>query len=187
MLSIMAKVRATRGWSATRYLATYCRGVQKPGPAVRRFTPQTKTPETLRLLASSNGNPVAHRIMHRPSLPVDRVAGWPHSRSSRTTLVAVPSCPFPASGWLSRRPIPMVAHLPRPFGCAGDLHSSFPELLMPLALPVSAGFQVSLVAPAPPASPAIRYSGCPSFRTSGFTGDGSSSRPDSHIFRRCRL
>jgi hypothetical protein len=28
-----------------------------------------KTPETLRLLASSNGNPVAHRIMHRPSLP----------------------------------------------------------------------------------------------------------------------
>lgn len=40
-----------------------------------------------------------------------------------------------------------LRHLPRPFGCAGDLHSSFPELLMPSALPVSAGFWVSPVAP----------------------------------------
>jgi hypothetical protein len=56
--------------------------------------------------------------------------------------------PLPRFRWLCRRPIPMVAHLPRPFGCAGDLHSSFPELLMPSTLPVSAGFQVSLVAPA---------------------------------------
>jgi hypothetical protein len=34
----------------------------------------------------------------------------------------------------------------------------------------------------PPASPAIRTSGCPSFRTSGFTGDRSSSRLDSLSF-----
>jgi hypothetical protein len=51
-----------------------------------------------------------------------------------------------------------------------------------LALPVSAGFQVSPVAPLPPASPLIQISGCPSLRTSGFTGDRSSSRPDSLSF-----
>jgi len=34
----------------------------------------------------------------------------------------------------------------------------------------------------PPASPAIRTSGCPSFRISGFTGDRSSSCPDSLSF-----
>jgi hypothetical protein len=36
--------------------------------------------------------------------------------------------------------------------------------------------------PLPPASPAIRLSGCPSLRTSGFTGDRSSSRLDSLSF-----
>jgi len=34
----------------------------------------------------------------------------------------------------------------------------------------------------PPASPLIQISGCPSLRTSGFTGDRSSSRPDSLSF-----
>jgi hypothetical protein len=38
----------------------------------------------------------------------------------------------------------------------------------------------------PPASPPMPDLGCPSSCISGFTGDGSSSRPDARIFRRCR-
>jgi len=41
-----------------------------------------------------------------------------------------------------------LRHLPRPFGCAGDLRLGFPSLLMPSALLVSAGFRVAPVAPA---------------------------------------
>jgi hypothetical protein len=59
-------------------------------------------------------------------------------------LQVAPSAPF----LLSRRPNPQVAPWLRTFGCAGDVHSSCPELRMPLALPVSARFRVSPVAPA---------------------------------------
>ena len=75
-----------------------------------------------------------------------RVAPLP--RSSRSARVASPGCPFPAPFLLNRRPNPQVAPWLRTFGCAGDVHSSCPELRMPLALPVSARFRVSPVAPA---------------------------------------
>jgi hypothetical protein len=41
--------------------------------------------------------------------------------------------------------------------------------------------------PPPPAAPAMKDLSCPLSRISGFTGNGSSSRPDFRIFRRCRL
>jgi len=88
----------------------------------------------------------------------------------------------------------MVAHLPRPFGCAGDLRSGFPELSMPSTLPVSAGFQVALVAPAsscnacntvlrlpprsvPPASPVMDRRVAPILASFGGAGCESSRLP----------
>jgi len=56
--------------------------------------------------------------------------------------------PYLAPFLLSRRPNPQVALWYRPFGCAGDVRSSCPELRMPSAVLVSARFRVSPVAPA---------------------------------------
>jgi len=70
----------------------------------------------------------------------------PLSRSSRSARVASPGCPFPAPFLLSRRPNPRVAPRLRTLGRAGDVHSSCPELRMPLALLVSARVRVSPVA-----------------------------------------
>ena len=55
--------------------------------------------------------------------------------------------PYPAPFLLSRRPNPQVAPWFRSFGCAGDGRSSYPELRMPSAVLVSAGFRVAPVAP----------------------------------------
>ena len=55
--------------------------------------------------------------------------------------------PYFAPFLLSRRPNPQVAPWFRLFGCAGDGRSSYPELRMPSAVLVSAGFRVSPVAP----------------------------------------
>jgi len=55
--------------------------------------------------------------------------------------------PYPAPFLLSRRPNPQVAPWFRLFGCAGDGRSSYPELRMPSAVLVSAGFRVAPVAP----------------------------------------
>jgi len=55
--------------------------------------------------------------------------------------------PYPAPFLLGRRPNPQVAPWLRSFGCAGDGRSSCPELRMPSAVLVSAGFRVSPVAP----------------------------------------
>jgi hypothetical protein len=55
--------------------------------------------------------------------------------------------PYPAPFLLGRRPNPQVAPWFRSFGCAGDGRSSCPELRMPSAVLVSAGFRVSPVAP----------------------------------------
>jgi len=54
---------------------------------------------------------------------------------------------YPAPFLLGRRPNPQVAPWFRPFGCAGAVRSSCPELRMPSAVLVSAGFRVSPVAP----------------------------------------
>jgi hypothetical protein len=76
----------------------------------------------------------------------------PLSASSRPSRVASPGCPFHAPFLLSRRPNPQVAPWFRSFGCAGDGRSSCPELRMLSAVPVSAGFRVSPVAPTSPCS-----------------------------------
>jgi len=55
--------------------------------------------------------------------------------------------PYSAPFLLSRRPNPQVAPWFRSFGCAGDGRSSYPELRMPSAVLVSAGFRVAPVAP----------------------------------------
>jgi len=55
--------------------------------------------------------------------------------------------PYSAPLLLSRRPNPQVAPWFRSFGCAGDGRSSYPELRMPSAVLVSAGFRVAPVAP----------------------------------------
>jgi hypothetical protein len=57
--------------------------------------------------------------------------------------------PYPAPFLLSRRPIPRVAPRPRSSAVPAMIHSSFPELLMPSTLLVSARFRVSPVALAP--------------------------------------
>ena len=70
-----------------------------------------------------------------------RVAPLP--ASSRPSRVAFPGCPFRAPFLLSRRPKPWVAPWLQSFGCAGDGCSSYPEPLMPSAVPVSARFRVT--------------------------------------------
>jgi len=95
-----------------------------------------------------------------------------------------PGCPVPRS--LFAEPASDSLRLPprpRPFGCAGDVPFRFPRTSHTFGV---AGFSKVLGCPScsrfPPAAPAIQISGCPSFCTSGFTGDGSSSRLDSRIF-----
>jgi len=56
--------------------------------------------------------------------------------------------PYPAPFLLSRRPNPQVAPWLRPFGCAGDVRPSYPELRMPSTVLVSARFRVAPVSPA---------------------------------------
>jgi hypothetical protein len=70
-----------------------------------------------------------------------RVAPLP--ASSRSDRVAFPGCPFLAPFLPSRRPNPQVSPWLRSFGCAGDGCSSYPEPLMPSAVPVSARFRVA--------------------------------------------
>jgi len=55
--------------------------------------------------------------------------------------------PYSAPFLLGRRPNPQVAPWFRSFGCAGDGRSSYPELRIPSAVLVSAGFRVAPVAP----------------------------------------
>jgi hypothetical protein len=114
-----------------------------------------------------------------------RVAPLP--RSSRSARVASPGCPFPAPFLLSRRPIPQVAPWLRTFGCAGDVHSSCPELRMPLALPVSARFRVSPVAPASSCSACDGGLGLPLVLHLRLYRRWIIECPDIRIIRRCRL
>jgi len=90
---------------------------------------------------------------------------------------------------------------PRPEPLRRRLRES-PRIVEPLAVPAMAlrvapnrasfsaiGFAKLWVAPLPHASatPAMKASGCPSSRISGFAGDGSPSCLESRILRRCRL
>jgi hypothetical protein len=70
----------------------------------------------------------------------------PPPASSRPVRVASPGCPVPRSLSPEPAPNPQVALWFRSFGCAGDGRSSYPELRMPSAVPVSARFRVSPVA-----------------------------------------
>jgi len=71
------------------------------------------------------------RLLHLPAQPGLRLRVAPYY------------APFP----LCRRPNPQVAPWLQTFGCAGDGCSSCPEPRMTSAVPVSAGFRVSPVAP----------------------------------------
>ena len=113
-----------------------------------------------------------------------RVAPLP--ASSRSVRVAFPGCPFRAPSLLSRRPNPRVAPWFQSFGCAGVRCSSCPELLMPSAVLVSARFRVAPWPASSCSAPDVGLQVSSSSCISGFTGDGSSSRPDARIFRRCR-
>jgi len=112
----------------------------------------------------------------------------PHPRSSRLAWVAFPGCPVRAPFSPSWRPMPQVAPWLRSFGCAGDDPLRSPRTSHTFDV---AGFNEVPGFPGgtrfPPAAPAIQSSGCPASHISGLTGDGSSSRLDSHILRRCRL
>jgi hypothetical protein len=112
----------------------------------------------------------------------------PHPASSHPARVAFPGCPVPRS--LSAEPASESSGCPSASGlrlcrrwsaqvapnftclrrCWFQQGAGFPQWLLPL-----------------PAAPAMKDLGCPSSRISGFTGNGSSSRPDFRIFRRCRL
>jgi hypothetical protein len=70
----------------------------------------------------------------------------PPPASSHPDRVSFPGCPFRAPFLLSWRPNPQVAPWFRSFGCAGDGCSSYPEPLIPSAVPVLARFRVSPVA-----------------------------------------
>jgi len=96
--------------------------------------------------------------------------------------------PYLAPFLLSRRPTPRVAPWLRSFGCAGD-----GPLELPRTSHAFGGASFSEVPSFPGVSRLLRAAplmedlGCPSSCISGFTGDGSSSCPDFHILRRCRL
>jgi hypothetical protein len=125
--------------------------------------------------------------VHRLVLPVDEVAGRPASsifplRPGCVSRLPLPrslsaepasessGCPSVSSLRLCRRWFARVAPSEHAFGVAG--FSKSPSC--PGDLPS-------------PAKPAMKDSGCPLSRISGFTGDGSPSRPDARIIRRCRL
>jgi len=96
--------------------------------------------------------------------------------------------PYLAPFLLNRRPNPQVAPWLRSFGCAGD-----GPLELPRTSHAFGGASFSEVPSFPGVSRLLRAAplmedlGCPSSCISGFTGDGSSSCPDFHILRRCRL
>jgi hypothetical protein len=91
--------------------------------------------------------------------------------------------PYHAPFLLSRRSMLQVAPWLRTFGCAGDVRSSYPELLMPSTPLVSARSWVSPVFLLPPSTPAMEDLGSPLCPASpALTGDRSSSRLDSLSF-----
>jgi hypothetical protein len=126
--------------------------------------------------------------MHRLVLPVDEAASCPAT------------CIFPLSpGCVSRLP-----RTPLPFSWAGVRILRLPLGFGPSAAPAmdvrvapnftclrrcwfQQGSEFPRWLPLPPAAPPMKDLGFPSSCISGFTGDGLSSRPDSRIFRRCRL
>ena len=66
--------------------------------------------------------------LHRPFCLLIRLQVAPLSRSSVSARVSASGFPVTAPFLLNRRPMPQVAPWLRSFGCAGDLHSSCPEL-----------------------------------------------------------
>jgi len=125
--------------------------------------------------------------VHRLVLPVDEAASCPASSI------------FPLrSGCVSRLPLPrslFAEPASESSGC--PLISNLRRCRRwPFELPrTSHAFGVTGFSKVPscpgrspsPAAPVMEDSGCPSSCISGFTGDGSSSRPDVRIIRRCRL
>jgi hypothetical protein len=111
----------------------------------------------------------------------------PPPASSRPVRVAFPGCPVPRS--LS--PEPASESSGCPLASVLRLCRRWPVRVAPNRACLrrcwfrrGSGFPRWL--PLSPAAPLMKDLGFPSSCISGFTGDGSSSRPDSRILRRCR-
>jgi len=112
----------------------------------------------------------------------------PPPASSRPVRVAFPGCPVPRS--LSPEPAsessgcPLASALRLCRRWSVRVAPDFPCLRRCW---FQRGSEFPRWLPLPPAAPLMEDLGFPSSCISGFTGDGLSSRPDSRIFRRCRL
>ena len=130
---------------------------------------------------------VAHWIMHRPIQPLDEGSELPlPPASSGLASYASPGRPVPRILWPRRVTNLRVAPHLRPLAVpAMDL-----RVAPNLASFRASRFLILRVAPVPQASFPASDTGlrvAPSSCISGFTGDGSSSYPESRILRRCRL
>ena len=130
---------------------------------------------------------LAQWIMHRPVLPVDEAAGCPASSIFPLRPGCVSRLPLPRS--LRAEPASESSGCPLVSGLRRCRR-------WPFELPrTSHAFGVAGISEAPsfpggsplPAAPAMEDPSCPLSCISGFTGDGSPSRPDARIIRRCRL
>jgi hypothetical protein len=155
-----------------------------------QFTPpicpqKVKAPETFRLLALSGCH--CRSSDHASSLSAFwcAAARFPRSPCIQPCLpiAAVPGCPVQRILQQARRTIRRVSPISRclavpamDFRVAPNLACFRGALVRSSGLPLPSDF----------APPLIRPPGCPGLLISGFAGDGSSSRPDSHILRRCR-